>query len=248
MKTLVSKYIKKATMPAAEVNALEGDITTFNTLLHTMVSDLGKPRIPGAESIHRQYKQYGPSDYFVTSLERAAAGILGAAKEALTLDIKTKERQLARIGDNIAKKTTTLSSLYQAKESLKARSLARKKGGPLPPFHNSFGCLVKTRRKADNLVFTVKSLHGERPDQVFENEYLFETLYLDPRIRRTKSAIRHMEHRRHNLRSRLEKLKREAKAGAYHICYGGKKSSARGRRLRTSRRGGTDWTACAGRI
>ena len=223
MKTYASNYIKKTALATGDADILSGDILTFNTMLHCMVVDLGKPASPDEESIHRRYKQCGLTDYFVTSLERAAGGIRSAAKEALTLDIKTKEQQLARIDENIAKKTQRLKVLYLAKESLKARSRARKAEAPLPPFHNSFGCLVKPERMGSDIRFTVKSIHGKRPDQIFENEYLFETLYLDPRIRRLKSALHNMEHRKHNLQSRLARLKREAKAGIYHICYGGKK-------------------------
>lgn len=223
MKTYTSNYIKKASLAAVVADILSGDILTFNTLLHSMVVDLGKPVLLGNESIHRQYKRYGLTDYFINSLERAAGGIRSAAKEALALDIKNKEQRLTRIDENIAKKTQRLKVLYLAKASLRARSRARKESTPLPPFHNSFGCMVKPKRKGDDTSFTVKSIHGKRPDQAFENEYLFEILYLDPQIRRTKSAIYNMEHRRHNLQSRLERLKREAKAGVYHICYGGKK-------------------------
>ena len=102
MKTYTSNYIKKTALAAGDADILSGDILTFNTMLHCMVVDLGKPALPDGESIHRRYKQCGLTDYFVTSLERAAGGIRSAAKEALALDIKTKEQQLARIDENIA--------------------------------------------------------------------------------------------------------------------------------------------------
>ena len=75
------------------------------------------------ESLHRQYKQAGLTDYFVTSLERTAKGIVDAAKEALALDIKTKEQQAVRIAEKINRKKV------QLKPGRKRKSVA---GGPEP--------------------------------------------------------------------------------------------------------------------
>ena len=54
---------------------------------------------------------------------------------------------------------------------------------------------------------------------VFENEYLFEVLYLDPYIRKKKQTIRQIQGRLHNTKRKLEKLERDLKDKKYHICF-----------------------------
>ena len=54
MKTYTSNYIKKTALAAGDADILSGDILTFNTMLHCMVVDLGKPALPDGESIHRR--------------------------------------------------------------------------------------------------------------------------------------------------------------------------------------------------
>ena len=223
MLALTSTYIKKKDMLPASAQELANDIFTFETLLRTIVYDLLHPHPNAEESLHRQYKQAGLTDYFVTSLERTAKGVVDAAKEALALDIKTKEQQAARIAEKINRKKSQLSCVASAKASLAARSRARKNGGIVPPFENPFGKFVTKKVTKEGLSFTVGSVHGKRPPDKYENEYLFEHLYLNPRASNLKKDIHFMEHRLHNLNRRLERLKREQGEGIFHICFGGKK-------------------------
>ena len=231
MLTLTSTYIKKKDMHPAFAQELANDIFAFETLLRTTVYDLPHdlrrksqhPHPNARESLHRQYKQAGLTDYFVTSLERTAKGIVDAAKEALALDIKTKEQQAVRIAEKINRKKVQLNRVASAKASLAARNRARKNGGIVPPFENPFGKFVTKKVTKEGLSFTVGSVHGKRPPDKYENEYLFEHLYLNPRARKLKMDIHFMEHRLHNLKRRLERLKREQAEGILHICFGGKK-------------------------
>lgn len=223
MLALTSTYIKKKDMLPASAQELANDIFTFETLLRTTVYDLQHPHPNAKESLHRQYKQTGLTDYFVTSLERTAKGVVDAAKEAQALDIKTKEQQAARIAEKINRKKAQLSRVASAKASLAARSRARKKGGIVPPFENPFGKFVTKKVTKEGLSFTVGSVHGKRPPDKYENEYLFEHLYLNPRNQKLKKDIHFMEHRLHNLNRRLACLKREQAEGVFHICFGGKK-------------------------
>lgn len=229
MLTLAGKLIKKNTIPNNGAQTLFLDTQTFGSLYRAMVGDLLHQRPDPGPSLHIQYKQRGQTDYMVTSLESAAKGAVAAAKEALALDIKNKEQRLIRIDEKIQRKTAQLNIALRAKESLKARSLARKNNQPLPEFHNSFGLWVTPKKAADGeLSFLVgmpakdKSKKKQRPPTEYANEYLFETLYLDPRIRRLKSTISNLECRKHDLQGRLARLKREKEAGIVHICFGGK--------------------------
>lgn len=112
-----------------------------------------------------------------------------AAKEALALDIKTKEQQAVRIAEKINRKKVQLNRVASAKASLAARNRARKNGGIVPPFENPFGKFVTKKVTKEGLSFTVGSVHGKRPPDKYENEYLFEHLYLNARARKLKKDI-----------------------------------------------------------
>lgn len=229
MLTLAGQLIKKNTIPNNGAQTLFQDTQAFGHLYRAMVGDLLHKKPDHGPSLHVQYKLLGQTDYMVGSIEVAVKGAVAAAKAALSLDIKTKERQLIRIDEKIQRKTAQLNIALRAKESLKARSLARKSNQPLPEFHNSFGLWVASKKAADGeLSFLVgmptkgKAKKKQRPPTEYANEYLFETLYLDPRIRRLKSSISNLECRKHDLQGRLARLKREKDAGVVHICFGGK--------------------------
>jgi len=65
---------------------LEMDIFTCNTMLRSMVRDLGLPHSKDEPTIHVQYKNYGLSDYLVTSTKRTAGGIRRSAAVSLCID------------------------------------------------------------------------------------------------------------------------------------------------------------------
>ena len=152
------------------------------------------------KSLFLHYRGKGLATNHVQSLTAEAKGIVSAAKEALALNIKTKTQQIAKVEGKIKDTSNQLSRSLKAKENLKARSLARKNGGIIPPFKNPFGSWVRTKVTKDGLAFFVGFKNGKREPTRYGNEYLFETLYLDPRIRRLKSNINNLKCRLHDLK------------------------------------------------
>ena len=232
MRTLSSKPVKKRAMQAADAELLNADFAIHDHLLHTMVSDMLRPGRLGKKSLFLHYRGKGLATNHVQSLTAEAKGIVSAAKEALALNIKTKTQQIAKVEGKIKDTSNQLSRSLKAKENLKARSLARKNGGIIPPFKNPFGSWVRTKVTKDGLAFFVGFKNGKREPTRYGNEYLFETLYLDPRIRRLKSNINNLKCRLHDLKGELARLEREKKAGVVHICFGGKKAFRQRREVR----------------
>ena len=229
MITCTSHCIKKKSILGNGADILAKDAQEFGKLVRSMVGDLLHRKPEDGPSLHVQYKQRGLTDYMIAGLETVSKGAVSAAKKALARDIKNKEQQRLRIDEKIQRKQTQLSVALTAKASLKARSLATKHNQPPPEFHNSFGLWVTPKKASDGgLSFLVgkpakpNSKKKQPPPTLYANEYLFETLYLDPRIRRLKSNISNLECRKHDLQGRLDRLKRERDAGIVHICFGGK--------------------------
>lgn len=206
MRTLSSKPVKKRAMQAADAELLNADFAIHDHLLHTMVSDMLRPGRLGKKSLFLHYRGKGLATNHVQSLTAEAKGIVSAAKEALALNIKTKTQQIAKVEGKIKDASNQLSRSLKAKENLKARSLARKNGGIIPPFKNPFGSWVRTKVTKDGLAFFVGFKNGKREPTRYGNEYLFETLYLDPRIRRLKSNINNLKCRLHDLKGELARL------------------------------------------
>lgn len=227
MKTYRSVYIKKNSLAPGTAAMLESDIHAYNVLLRSMVCDLGKPLATDDPSIHVQYKRYGFSDYLVSSMERTAQGMRKSAAECLDLNIKTKEGCIRQTGAKIAKLNLQIQNMQKVKDLLVARSRGRKAGlAHLPNFVNYWGSGICHTAAADgSLSFTVSHPNSKhrRPPLLFENEYLFELLYVDPYIKKRRRRIKQIEGRIHNLKTQLEKLKRDKEEANYHICFGGKK-------------------------
>lgn len=224
MRTLSSKPVKKKAMLAADIELLNTDFATHDHLLYTMVSDILHLERLGKESLFLRYRGKGLATNHIRSLVSEAKGVVSSAQECLALNIKTKTQQIAKVEGKIKDTSNQLSRALKAKENLKARSLARKNGGIIPPFRNPFGSWVRTKVTKDGLAFFVGFKNGKRKPTRYDNEYLFETLYLDPRIRRLKSNINNLKCRLHDLKGELSRLDREKKAGVVHICFGGKKA------------------------
>ena len=229
VKTYCSTYIKKKSMASSMAAKLETDIFTYNTMLRSMVRDLGLPHSKDEPTIHVQYKNYGLSDYMVTSMERTASGIRDSAKECLALDIETKEGRIKQANQKIEQLEYQILNMQKIKDSLITRNKARKAGTPIPKFVNYFGSTIYPEPAKDGgLSFTVDFYRGKnrkrkRSPLFFANEYLFEILYVDPYIKKRKRRINQIKGRIHNLETKLSKLKRDMGSKAYHICFGGKK-------------------------
>ena len=162
MRTLSSKPVKKRAMQAADAELLNADFAIHDHLLHTMVSDMLRPGRLGKKSLFLHYRGKGLATNHVQSLTAEAKGIVSAAKEALALNIKTKTQQIAKVEGKIKDTSNQLSRSLKAKENLKARSLARKNGGIIPPFKNPFGSWVRTKVTKDGLAFFVGFKNGKR--------------------------------------------------------------------------------------
>ncbi len=241
MKTFCSVFIKKEDILDSKEGAdleeleqrikeLEEDIQLNSVLVRKMTSDVGKPRTDKTESIHLEYKhRYNVSDYFVTNVTRQVKGIRNSAKECLKRNIATCEQKVTQMEKKITGLQDQIKKAQKIKDSLIARSKAKKENQKLPPIANYFNSGIKFSANMDGSTsFTISRRHcsgkkkGYAPS-VFENEYLFETLYLDPYIRNKKRQIRQIQGRIHNTKRRIKRLKRDLKNGKYHLCFGGKK-------------------------
>lgn len=216
-------------MEPVDAMELENDILQYNDLLRHMVSDMAHPIKDGEPSIFVQYRARGLSSYTVTSLEGAAKGIRRSAEECLKLDIQAKERKIDQAKEKIKTLEKQLENYQKIKSSLVARSRARKKGDKLPKFENYFGSGIYPEKQKDGSLCIVVDHHrgkkGKRkyPPLVFENEYLFETQYLNRSIRNKKHQIRQIKGRLHNLQTKLDQLNARKKAGKVKVRFGGKK-------------------------
>lgn len=240
MKTFCSVYIKKADMLKGKsgsklqeaeqrIKELEDDIQLNSVMVRRMTNDAAKPHPEDADSLHVEYKRkYKLSDYFVTSLTRQVKGIRNAAKECLKLDIETKKQKIEQMEEKIENLNNQIENAQKVKESLVARSRAKNANEQLPPVANYFNSGIKFSSNADRSTsFIVSKSRSSakkksRPPLIFENDYLFETLYLDPYIKSRKRQIRQIQGRIHNTKRKIEKLERELKSGKLHICFGGK--------------------------
>lgn len=234
MKTFLSKYIKKSAMNKSAVEALENDIAAYNKILHKMVNDSWRA-IPSEYkdlSRHMRYvKEFKLSHYMATSLTRVASGILDAGLEALDRDIQAKEHKLKQMNAKVESLQKKYNIMFAMKTSLKERSLARKNGTPIPKFKNRWGKLIIVKVQKDGrMIVTVdtgnlSSRKKKKPPLVFDNEYLFETQFVDPYLRSKRARIGQIKGRIHNTETRLEALKRRKEEKHPSICFGGKQLS-----------------------
>lgn len=227
MKTFLSKYIKEADLSNADVARLRADISKYNTLLRKMVNDLMHPQ-DGDMSLHQRYVHtYQLSHYMVTSLERTSAGIVDAGKESLKLDISNTQLQIQQMKKKASSLQKQIDKMTSMKASLIERSKAKKKGTELPEFVNKWGGFIRTTKgKNGTLSFNVYSKLPSKGNpgvfRTFENEYLFETLFVDPYLKRKKQRLHQIQCRIHNTQGHLENLQRKLKVGHPSICFGRK--------------------------
>ena len=230
---LKSKKDKELEMAKAGIAQLEADIRMFSSKVRKITNDLTKPRPKEKESIHVEYaRNFGLSSYFVTNLERAGKGITESAREILKLNIENQKDKISQMEDKIKTLKKQIKNANKIKDSLIERSKAKKEMDCLTSdsntrhlstikncIHNGIKCFYNT----DNTVrFEVSRGRKSKKNNgvlVFENEYLFEVLYLDPYIRKKKQTIRQIQGRLHNTKRKLEKLERDLKDKKYHICF-----------------------------
>ena len=227
MKTFLSKYIKEVDLSNADVARLRADISVYNTILHKMVNDLMRPQ-DGDISFYKKYAHTYPfSSYMALSLVHAATGIVNAGKESLKLDISNTQLQIQQMKKKALSLQRQIDRMISMKTSLIERSKARKAGKDLPEFVNKWGGFIRTTKgKNGTLSFEVYSKLPSKGKpgvfRTFENEYLFETLYVNPYLKRKKQHLHQIQCRIHNTQGHLENLQRKLKSGHPSICFGGK--------------------------
>ena len=190
----------------------------YNILLRRMVHDtLLADRFSEEESWHVHYKYtYHVTDYLITSIERNAAGVIDSAIESLKLHIEELESQIKQITQKIASVKKEVNNMLKVKELLKKRSVALATGKKVPKFKTYKGSLISE----DHGRFTVKQ--GKKDPLVFENAYLFETLYVDPYIRNRKRRIHQFEDRLRKKQTKLQERQSVLKNKKPGICFGSK--------------------------
>ena len=184
----------------------------------------GGKRLDGAPSVHTQLKdKYLVSDYFVTSVESGAKGIKKSNQAALDRCIEKQESIVAQLEERIKFLAQKIANLEKDKKSLIERSKARKEGGRVPVFHSYRGSptYAKDIQEGDQVrtEFTVehffaKKKPGYKP-KVFANDYLYELLYVDPKLHKLRQQKGQIQGRLNAARGHLEALKRKKEEKQY---------------------------------
>lgn len=188
----------------------------------------GGKRKAGAQSIHTFLKDTThTTDYFVTAVESDVSGIISGAKEALDYQIKLKKECIEQFDRKIASLDKQISNQRRIKEALISREKAICEGKTPSKFKGYPGHPYRVKERSDGSLEIRAIQFGKKksrkPSLTFPNEYLFETLYLDPKIRSLKSRRAMILSRRKNTEDRLKALERRRKNGNYPyrlVSYG----------------------------
>ena len=214
--TFRSKVVKECNHPLL----MKYQIEDYNTIIRDICVSIKNDFKPdGGKSLHLYYKEkYDVFDPLIRTALSKAKGMMDSAKETLLLHIETVEGQLKQMEKKLKAIDKDLEKLNKIKSCLIERSKARKAGKKLPKFKTYSGSGIKLQKDGTVTIKRFKSV-----EQIFENEYLFEILYLTPRIKKLKSRRNVIQSKLHNKNRKLGMLCEKRDSGKYSICFGGKK-------------------------
>ena len=256
MITLYADRVKKRQMDPLAVSALEEECALYQRLLHQTVQmyihcapeDRNKLQadVYWRNSIQVQVlKEDGSTEIkyipqvpagMCRNLVRDAKAVIESRLALQDLNIENKKVHLADMNKRSETLKNQLASLMIMKQSLIARSKAKKAGTPvsaLPGFRSGWGGCIQAKDNGDgSLTITVDtwryahnhSRKKKRPSPlVFENEWLFELKFLNPRIRKLKRSIGCLNGRLHNEKAVLAQMEKEKEEGRVRVCFGSRK-------------------------
>lgn len=222
---IFSKHIPFHTMNEEDVERILADIRLFNRMKWEATSELLKsssvPDTTGIDlrrkenealrkslpdSLHvRLKKEFGCTDYFTNSAERLASGLISSVKtnrKEYVRDLKVRQKE---ISSKLRKTNKHIAKLERVKQYLilATRDNDPKKIKSLPYCVYKDGKWIMKR--CDKVV------------RIYENTYLFETQYLDPKIYRLKAKARLLGNKIVHIDKRIEELE------DISICFGSKK-------------------------
>ena len=186
-------------------------------------------------SVHmRLKKDFKVNDHFANSANNQSKAALRSVLELRKNHANEIEDTLSQVRDKTKKTRKRMNELLKTKGCLIARSkwakeerqrlLAadtdrpRKKKRGEPKLKMPKGSVETAEPDGTFKVWSFNPKTGVRKETaVYDNAYLFEVQYLDPKIRRLKSRIRFLENRAEKLEHRLKRAKEHSS-----VCFGSK--------------------------
>lgn len=211
-KCLFSTYIK-----TDDMDIIKEEIELFNAMKRIAFSNVrilgGDKTVKENLSIHMFLKsQFHVSDYFINSARQEAKAVYRSAMEVLTLQKENLESRIKQMEKKIKEINTRLAHLEKEKQSLIKRSKTGK------------GKFVSYRGGRESEpspgVFQVRY---KKKTVRYENQYLFEVLYLTPEIKKLKARLRMISQRITSNRCRLQKVEGKIENHLPSVCFGSKK-------------------------
>lgn len=233
-RTYFSRHISMADMDPVHVNAVLSDIERFNRIVHKAtamqeVKDTSDRQRTGqpdrrkkenkclitTQSAHCFLKEaYGADDYFVNSAVNTAKASLKSVKELNALNISECRAQLKDLKKKRTSVKSTLTRLLNIKKVL-IQASRDVKAGRTPAYPIKNVCELYDSRTGG---FEILSRKGTAI-RTYDNAYLFEVLYVDPKIRSCRNTLDRLAERDALIRQRIRRMQDKAPS----ICYGSKK-------------------------
>ena len=157
--------------------------------------------------------QFHVSDYFINSARQEAKAVYRSAMEVLTLQKENLESRIKQMEKKIKEINTRLAHLEKEKQSLIKRSKTGK--GKFVSYRDD------TESEPSPGVLQVRYI--KKKTVRYENQYLFEVLYLTPEIKKLKARLRMISQRITSDRRRLQKVEGKIENHLPSVCFGSKK-------------------------
>ena len=160
------------------------------------------------------------NDYFANSAHQEAKGVLRSVMELRGASIREKERILKEVSGKLEGARKRLGEMEKTKGCCIALSRYEKSGTGRPPKLRMPKGGAETWDKETGVFYTWRydpAAHERVCTGTYENRYLFEVRFLDPRIRALKARVRSLEGRVRKLSAAIRKL-----GGPPAVCFGGK--------------------------
>ncbi|MCR5007884.1 MAG: hypothetical protein K6A76_04810 [Oribacterium sp.] len=227
-----SRHIPKSSVIGAEI--VESDIRLFNKVMHKAmtldeVRSKSKREATGAPDLRKKANKalctrkvsahiflkstYSVDDYFANSAVNTAKAAIQSVKELNKLNIDELSSQKKDLSKKQASVKTTLTRLTKIKDELKRVSKLIKTSGY---------AMYKFRTPVERYDISTGKFQIMSYGKViteYDNAYLFEVRYVDPKIRRCKNTLRLLKERSNSIDEKIKSLKEDLPG----ICFGSKK-------------------------
>lgn len=211
-KAFKSVYIKKNTMSDADNVLLWKDIELYNRMMHTAFSWINHEKVfDDGRSLHLHLKdKFDCNDYFANSANRQAAAMISSQKALKEFYLTDMQDDISSIKRKIKKKEKRLSSLQKVLDSIITYT---KKGWTNP-------AKLKTCQNVTFLDDGRVCVQYFKKKKYYPNLYLFEILWLKPKIKQIPNNIKQMEHKIRRLEKKITAMQDDK---LVHVCFGTKK-------------------------